>query len=188
MKASQIAVLVVLLLPSLALARDKKPPVVPALFNQATYVYVEAVDGSEFNPNLYQEDRQAIADVRDALQDWNRYVLTVRRDDADLVIVVRKGRIAEGRAGVLVSSNPSPTPGQPRNTGIGVGGGGEVGTPDDLFEVCQRNGDGKLSSPLWMHTLSGGLDKPDLLLFAQFKDAVDRAYPKQQTATQQKKP
>src|ERR1700677_186949 len=72
----------------------KKDPDVPALFRQARYVYVEAVDGDEFNPRLYPEDRQAIADVRHALRTWNRYALTIRRQDADLVFVVRKGRLA----------------------------------------------------------------------------------------------
>jgi hypothetical protein len=55
----------------------KKDPDIPALFRQAHYVYVEAVDGDEFNPRLYPEDRQAIADVRQALQTWNRYTLTI---------------------------------------------------------------------------------------------------------------
>ena len=61
----------------------KKDPDVPALFRQARYVFVEAVDGDEFNPRLYPEDRQAIADVRNALQTWNRYALIIRRQDAD---------------------------------------------------------------------------------------------------------
>src|SRR5271156_682719 len=69
----------------------KKDPDIPALYRQARYVYVEAVDGDEFDPRLYPEDRQAIADVRHALQAWNRYTLTIRRQDADLVFVVRKG-------------------------------------------------------------------------------------------------
>jgi hypothetical protein len=75
----------------------KKDPDIPALFRQARYVYVEAVDGDEFNPRLYPEDRQAIADVRYALQAWNRYALTIRRQDADLVFVVRKGRLAAAK-------------------------------------------------------------------------------------------
>ena len=73
----------------------KKDPDVPALFRQARYVYVEAVDGDAFNPRLYPEDRQAIADVVTALQAWNRYTLATRRQGADLVFVVRKGRVAD---------------------------------------------------------------------------------------------
>jgi hypothetical protein len=46
------------------LAAKGEDPDIPALFRQARYVYVEAVDGDEFNPRLYPEDREVIADVR----------------------------------------------------------------------------------------------------------------------------
>jgi hypothetical protein len=60
-------------------------------------------------PRLYSEDRQAIADVTHALQTWNRYTLTIRRQDADLVFVVRKGRLAAAKvfAGVHSGSRTS---------------------------------------------------------------------------------
>ncbi len=148
---------------------------------------MEAVDGQEFDPRLNPDDRQAIADVQAALQKWNRYALTTRREDANIVIVVRKGRAVVAKAGVIIGSSSggpgpqgNPSPGQPRGQagpGVGVVGGGEVGTPDDLFEICQLNTDGTLSTPLWMRTFPDGLDGPKVMLFKQFKDAVDRAYP-----------
>jgi hypothetical protein len=82
------------------------------------------------------------------------------------------------------------SPGQSRGqagTGFGVVGGGEVGTPDDLFEICQLDPNGTLSTPVWMRTFPDGLDGPKVLLFEQFKDAVDKAYPNPpagQTASQ----
>ena len=203
MKSLRSAAVFLLLLPALAFPKDKsKQPIVPAVFKNASYVYVEAVDGNEFNPRLLPEDLQAIVDVQNALGDWKRYVLAVKRQDADFVIVVRKGRIAEANAGVIVSQGPgrqgsappgpqgNPSPGQPRGQagpGFGVDAGGEVGPPDDLFEICQLTSDGTLSTPIWLHTLPGGLDKPEVLLFKQFKDAVERAYPSQQ-AKQAAKP
>ena len=45
-------------------------------------------------PGLFPEDREAIANVQDALKDWHRYALTINRGDADLIIIVRKGRLA----------------------------------------------------------------------------------------------
>src|SRR5664279_4526181 len=66
----------------------------PAVFRNATYFYVESVDGGPFKPGLLPEDRQAISDVQNEIQDWGRYTLTMERHDADLVFVVRKGRIA----------------------------------------------------------------------------------------------
>ena len=54
-----------------------------------------------------------------------------------------------------------------------------MGTPDDLFEICQVNTDGTLSTPLWMRTFPGGLDGPKVMLFEQFRKAVEKAYPSQ---------
>jgi len=199
MTPSRIAVLLLALLPALAPAQHKtKKPIVPAIFNHAQYVYVEAIDGQEFDPSLYPEDRQAIADVQAALQQWNRYSLTTRRKDADIVIVVRKGRVAEAKAGVVIGSSSGPqgnsSPGQPRGQagpGTGIVAGGDMGTPDDLFEICQRNPDGTLSTPIWMRTFPDGLDGPKVMLFEQFKNAVEKAYPIQpanQPANQAPKP
>jgi hypothetical protein len=198
MNVPKLTVLLLALLPALSLAQHKtRKPIVPAIFNHAQYVYVEAVDGQEFDPQLYREDRQAIADVQDALQRWNRYALTTRREDANIVIVVRKGRAVVASAGVVIGSSSggtgpqgNPSPGQPRGqagTGVGVVGGGEVGTPDDLFEICQLDPNGTLSTPIWMRTFPDGLDGPKVMLFEQFKAAVERAYPSQ-PANQPPKP
>jgi hypothetical protein len=46
-----------------------------------------------------------------------------------------------------------------------------------LLEVCQFNADGKLSVPLWLRSFAGGLDPPRVVLFAQFKNDVEKAYP-----------
>ena len=126
----------------------KKDPDIPALFRQARYVYVEAVDGDEFNPRLYPEDRQAIADVRHALQAWNRYALTIRQQDADLVFVVRKGRFAAAkvfagahtgaRTSVAQTPDQDPNrldPARDPNSRTEVGASGEVGSPDDFLFV-----------------------------------------------------
>lgn len=81
-------------------AKPMKQDKPSAEFNQARYVYVEAIDRQEFDPRLNPDDRQAIANVESALQGWDRYVLTVKRDEAELIFVVRKGRLAEARVGV----------------------------------------------------------------------------------------
>ena len=80
----------------------KNAPQLPAAFRTATYFYVESMDGGPFNPRLLPEDRQAIFDVQNEIQDWGRYKLALDRHDADLVFVVRKGRIASvgGMAGI----------------------------------------------------------------------------------------
>lgn len=188
MKSIKVIALILFMLPTFVLAQKKtKKPNVPEIFDHARYVYVEAVDGEEFNPDLYPADRNAIADVRDALHKWGRYNLTIDRAQADLVIVVRKGRLAGAEAnGTIGTRGQYPQPGsqggqfpggQQRPQGPGLGIGEEIGPPDDLFQVCQLNADGKLSGPLWIRSIAGGLDAPRLALFAQFKNEVEKAYP-----------
>ncbi len=188
MKPLKIMVVFLLLLPVLMQAQKKpKKPTVPAVFAQARYVYVEAMDGNEFDPRLLPEDREAIANVENAIRAWGRYDLTVRREEAELVFVVRKGRLATAEGTVGVSREPSASqgpaqqggqfPGQISDAGTEMGARGEVGPPEDLLEVRQRNPDGTLSGPLWMRTLDDGLNGTHPMLFVQFKDAVDKAYP-----------
>jgi hypothetical protein len=204
MKTLKAFALLLLVVPALAPAQKKpKKPVVSAVFAQARYAYVEAVDGNEFDPRVYPEDREAIANIENAIRSWGRYDLTMKRDQADLVFVVRKGRLATAQGGVSVG-HPSGDPGMGRDPdqqsvqfpnhqgppAAGVGVGADAGPPDDLFEVCQRNVDGSMSMPLWMHQLEDGLGGQHPILFAQFKDAVDKAYPPTAASqpAQQKKP
>jgi len=182
MKLLKTITLMLVLVPALIplQAKTKKPCKLPAMFNQAQYVWVEAVAGQEFDPSLIPEDRQAIADVYKALYDWHRYVITTRRDQADLIFVVRKGRLAEGRVGVLVSTGPQrgPQPAGAPGPSHGVGVGGEVGPPDDFLEVYSSNAnDGSHGTLLWERTLADGLDHPELTLFKQLKDEVEHDYP-----------
>ncbi|HEV2137056.1 MAG TPA: hypothetical protein VGR47_22750 [Terracidiphilus sp.] len=198
MRAYKAGVLLLALVPVLAFARKKtNKQVLPAVFNQAQYVYVQAMDGDEFNPNLLPEDRQAIADVMTAIQGWKRYVLVYQRSQADLVFVVRVGRLVTGRGNVGIYHGSAPPlqgpgqqgtryPGQPGN-GTVVGAGGEVGPPDDLLWVCTLDTDGRLNPPLWRRTQQDGLDSPDVPLFKEFRREMDREYPPS-TASKAKKP
>ena len=198
-----LVALLLLALPVSAPAKTKKSDV-PAVFRNATYVYVESPDGDLYRPGLYPADRQAIADVQDALRNWNRYTLTTRRDQAELVFVVRKGRIANGTIGGTVSSGqplpPNQTPRAPGQTGpaggpgqtwpgagAGLEAGAEVGSDDDMLRVFTLSTEGKLQAMVWNRTLTDGLDEPQLVLFEQLKAAVEKAYPST-TASQPSKP
>ena len=211
MKLLKCISLLLVLIPAFAAVqgKTKKTDKLPAVVNQARYVYVQAVDGQQFDPRLLPEDRRAISDVESALHDWNRYVLVGRRDEADLIFVVRKGRMAtalfRGPVGPQSGETPTcddPQRGNGRQGGNGPAGGngsqnasgqsdcvnnpgsgavpeGEVGPADDLLEIYVRNSDKSNQAPLWIHTRTGGLDRPDLALFQQFKDQVERDYPPQ---------
>jgi len=165
----------------LGIAAEAKPkkPIVPEIFKNATYVYVEAYDGDERDPDIFQDDRQAIYSVEDALQKWNRYHLTKERSEAEFVLVVRKGRIAKASIPVFVGSSTKP-PGT--STGgahsSGVGAESEVGSPDDTLSVFLVSASGSRTGPIWSHNLKDGLNAPGIPLFKRLKQEVEEAYPK----------
>lgn len=185
MKTMKLAapLVVGLLVLNLAHGKPKKPDL-PAVFQNAKYVYVEAVDGDILKPGLFPEDRQAISDVQDSLREWKRYAITLNRKDADLVFVVRKGRLAAAQVhgGISVGSpqvtgaGTASSPGQTRSTEAGART--EVGEPDDMLRVYIQN-DGELKAVVWDRTMDGGLDAPSVQLVRQLRAAVEKAYPQQ---------
>lgn len=179
MKVLRLAVplIVCFLVMELAQSKPKKPEV-PAVFENAHYVYVQAVDGDILKPELYPEDRQAISDVQDSLRQWARYALAINRDQADLVFVVRRGRVAGAQlhGGISGGSRPQPGQGPVPISGTQVGAAGEVGPEEDLLRVFLQN-EGKLTNLVWSRELEGGLDAPEMQLMAQLRAAVEKAYP-----------
>lgn len=190
--------LILVALPLAASAKNKKPEV-SAVFANATYVYVESPDGDLYRPGLDPGDRQAIANVQDALRDWNRYKLTPQRNEAELIFVVRKGRIASGRIGGGIGVPQPLPPGQTPHGPVQGGGdagpaggpgfeaGAEAGPEDDMLRVYTLDPGHKLMGPIWNRTETDGLEAPRLLLFQQLKSAVEKAYPST-SASQPSKP
>ena len=173
-----VAVVVVLaVLPALMFAQaKKKKKSVPAAFANAHYVYVQAEDGDAYTAGLQIQDRVAIDNVQGAIHDWNRYALTSSVNEAELVFVVRKGRVASGHVGGTVGVG-SPYPGQPPTTRTAGMAEAETGPPDDLLEVKMRNSDGSLSAPIWLRTQPEGLDRPHVPLMQLLRDMVEKDYP-----------
>ena len=108
MKVITSVALALLLVAPLAHAKDKKKKDLPAIFNSARFVYVQAEDGDVMKPGLIPEDRDAISDVQNVLRDWNRYAVTLHPNQADLIFIVRKGRIAsaQGHGGIGTGTGP----------------------------------------------------------------------------------
>jgi hypothetical protein len=154
-----------------AQAANSKDTVPPILLT-SRYVYVEALDGDSFDPHLIAEDRQAIADVQRAIQNWKRYIVTVKRREAELIFIVRKGRIASVQPNVGVGGS-SRSGGRPDV--VNAGASADVGGPDDLLEVYILNPDSTRSGPIWTRSMKNGLDTPNMPLFEQLKRAVDAA-------------
>lgn len=193
MKIIKIVGVALVLLPTL-LSAEKKPKVAEAI-NQAHTVYVQAADGEETKPGLSRQDMQAIANVRTLLRGWGRYTVTNERSKADLIFVVRT---AVG-GGMNNSGGPAMGRGtQGNGTGVGAGGSDmpapqsgqqfpgqgrdSINSDDNPFnidhlDVCQLKPNGKLTGALWSRSMDGGLTPPRILLFAQFKDDVEKAFP-----------
>jgi hypothetical protein len=182
--------LLLILTPVLAFPQKKKHSDVPAAFQNAHFLYVEAEDGDALRPGLFPADRKAIFDVQNGLRDWNRYALANRREQADLILVVRKGRIASGqvRTGISSESRPNGTqsrnPGQPGGDPDNIGAVTELGPEFDTLRVYLMSSDGKRSGPVWSRELRDGLDAPGVILLAQLRAAVEHAYPSQPPAKQ----
>jgi hypothetical protein len=171
-----------ILFASVAFAQTKQQKT-PQLLLNAQYVYVAPLlnDGKFADPNVSPEDRQAVANIANAIEKWGQYKLVARRSEADLVIAVRKGRVASTYSGGHVGIHTSPTGGSPR-TEAGPITGGETGPKQDLLCVFALNPDGTLTGPYWKSEQDHGLETSNLALFQQFKKDISEAI-----ATQNKK-
>lgn len=189
----RVTILALFLLSTVAFAQNqtKKKASVSAVFQHARFVWVESMDGDIFTPTLLPEDRRAIVAVQKALRDWGRYTLTANRSDAELIFVVRTGRVAESRVGGRVGNTGTLSPNDPgarqRPGGAGdiegdtigteVMTGGGVGPPDDLLKVVMGN-DARRGAQLWLRSEKDGLTNPRVPLLQQLIQAIDRDYPR----------
>ena len=60
----------------------------PGTLANARYVYVASYDGDQFDPTLLPEDREAIASVQSAIQNWGKLTLVYQPSEADIIILV----------------------------------------------------------------------------------------------------
>jgi hypothetical protein len=168
-----------------ATAKPKKPSVDEA-FATAHTVFVEARDDHDITDIwLDPDDRQAILDVQDGIQDWGRYTLSRSRRDADLILVVYKGRVARdqpnpGAPGSLrlpVGRPPIQDPSDPSQSGTNTSYPDGLTQDKDQLRVYTIQSDGKLMGPIWRSEQERGLNGPDVLLLRRLKDEVEKAYP-----------
>jgi hypothetical protein len=177
------ALLIAVLL--LALQSYAKAPSIPALVLHARYValgyetaegFIAETDFQSFTTTKVEpDDRQALANIYDALNKWKRYIVTIHPADAEMLIAVRTGRRAAGVGGVRVGTGGiDPTTGRRRSAGIGPVFGAEVGPADDYLAVYQSD-DGREAARLWVGTQRDGLVGKNPALFKNFKDEVEAA-------------
>lgn len=142
----------------------------PKLVVHAKYVLVTTYFGD--NPasaRIPPEDRQAVSEVEDAVRKWGRYTLVYERENADLILLVRKGRLAGAQEGVGVHLGTGPlTP------SVGSITAADAGDPRDTLAVYRAD-QGLDSSPVWRGIETDGLKAPDMKLVSEFKDKVEAA-------------
>lgn len=166
------ACLLLLLIFPLALkAQDKQP--ISAVVKNATYVFVTTYSGDVFNPNVSPEDRHAVQNVQNTIEKWGRYKLVYNRGEADLVLLVRTGRLAEVKGGVQASTTTQRV-GDKTSTSHGSAEslGGEIGDPQDTLEVYMAS-QGMNGPPLWRGRALNGLKAPEMRLVQEFRSQVD---------------
>jgi hypothetical protein len=159
------------------------PNKVPARLAQARYVALaydlgdvmlsetEALAKPE---RVVPEDREALNDLRNRIEKWGRYVITVHPAEAELMIAVRTGRRASVTAGVSIGGRrqgSAPTASVPTGSSYRA----EVSSADDMLSVYDGSRTG--GALLWREQRPGGLSGSPPTLFDEFKADVER--PKQ---------
>jgi hypothetical protein len=164
-------VLAAVLFAATLFAKDKKPKQeIPDEILNARYVAV--IVFNESNQLVKQaDDLRAIGDVEQALRKWGRYAITLNVRDADFVIAIRKGRMAEARIGVPSVNRP------------GISTETEIAPPGDMFAVYRKAFDGvnqrqtppdpRDAPPVWRIMQDGILDPPVVSAVLKFKKAVE---------------
>lgn len=164
-----VALTVIILPPGLS--AGSKP--VPTRLAQARYVALGYDLGDRFlseseavaDPDVLPEDRKALAEIRDQIKKWNRYVITPRHAEAELFIAVRTGRRASGTFRVPVGG-PGRASGTRRSLRV------EFSSPDDMLSVYE-SGSGMSDKLLWREQRPGGLSSSSPSLFEEFQSAVE---------------
>lgn len=174
----------VLLLFLIGLHSYAKAPAISALVLNARYValgyetaegFIGETEFQSFAPGKVEpDDRQALANIHEALRKWNRYVVTVMPQKAELLIAIRTGRRASGTGGVRIGTGGIDPTGRRTSPGIGPVFGAEAGPADDYLAVYQAN-EGREAARLWVRTQNNGLTGKNPPLFQSFKEAVDAA-------------
>jgi hypothetical protein len=120
------------------------------------------LDSDSLNSDrVLPEERAAVQSLYDALEAWGQYVVEPRGSRAELVIAVRKGRLAsvQGIGGGF---------GTP-DRGRSVGARGELSSPYDMLTVYDGG------TVLWRRTRPAGSPGSFTSMFSDFRKDVEKA-------------
>jgi hypothetical protein len=189
MRTRVSTLIAVCLLTTLGFAKDKKKNTLPTYVLRAQTVAVIIDPTAGFTVDDPRANQVARQDVENALLSWGRYNPILQTNDADLIVVVRKGNgrmvndtIHDPRqnnrpGSVLTADNgvslngqhgtsspqpsPEPTPQM------------DIGQSEDSFLVYEGGGDRPLDrAPVWRYTAKDGLLSPAVPAVDAFRKAV----------------
>ena len=156
-----------LLLPTIGFGQQALNPL-PKLVVHARYVLVTTYQGYDLsNPSVLPDDRQAVLAVQEAIKKWGRYDLAYRPQDADLILLVRKGRIVETQPQVRIGGGTN----LPVN--VGANAPVDVGDKRDMLAMFTAE-EGVDGTALWRDFEAGGLNPPQMELVRELRKAVDK--------------
>ncbi|MET0556567.1 MAG: hypothetical protein ABW221_26250 [Vicinamibacteria bacterium] len=173
---SALTAVAVLVLPAAAMAGGKK---IPPQLTQARYVALAYDTGDRFvdarsligSAELAPRDAEALDALRGLVSDWDRFVLTERVDEADIVIAVRTSRRAAFEIGGRIGQGDEDSARSARTQAPSLDA--EVSSPGDIFTVYASSG-GQPGMVLWRERRSG--DDFPRASFERFKaDVVKHA-------------
>jgi hypothetical protein len=206
------AVTLSILLTTTHLARAKTKPTLPDYVRNARTIAVLIDPDAGFSIDNPQANQIAQKDVESALQNWGRFQTLLSTQNADLIIVIRKGtgKLVDETIGDPRQNN---RPGSitPSQDGIGMGGQRgqppnmpgtspmspdgtsrpqtEIGNTEDSFTVYNASQSDPLSSPpVWRYLAKDGLRSHSVPAVDQFRKALDEADKAAAAAAAAKKP
>ena len=155
---------------SLLLAKTKNK--IPELVTNAKYVYVTAYNGDQFAGNVIPADGEALTAVQNALRNWGYYKIAYKPEDADIIMLVRKGRYASAQPGTIIHA------GSNRRPSAEAGANDDASNdPDDELSLHDAK-QGVDSPPLWLGRMHDGLNAPQPRLVQQLRSAVEASLKK----------
>lgn len=189
MRTRMSTLIAVCLLATLGFAKDKKKNTLPTYVLRAQTVAVIIDPTAGFTIDDPRANQVARQDVESALLSWGRYNPILQTNDADLIIVVRKGNgrmvndtIHDPRqnnrpGSVIPADNGTSISGQhgtPANQpDPGVAPQMDIGQSEDSFLVYEGGGDRPLDrAPVWRYTTKDGLLSPAVPAVDAFRKAV----------------
>src|SRR5262249_5566989 len=182
-RAVPLLLAVLLIIPNAS--AKKKSSMRTELLNAKFVVVTNYPDsGKNVNASIspYAGDRQAMADVEAAIRKWGRWTVISSNSQADLIIAVRKGRIAGGGVRIPVADGgQAPRNSNPLHPKLEA----EVGPNEDMIAVYSAHGwptntpgEGDINidaPPLWRLIQSNALMSPSVPGIEELRKQIETA-------------